>query len=63
MNAVIIVISRNWINGCLSKHSLAKDKFSKQALARYKFVMEAVIILALVEETELIDTFANIPVL
>ena len=43
-----------------AKHSLAKDKFSKKALARDKFVMEAVIILALVEETELIDTFANI---
>ena len=43
-----------------AKHSLAKDKCSKKALAQDKFVMEAVIILALVEETELIDTFANI---
>ena len=41
-----------------SKHTLAQDKFRKKVVAQHKLVMEAVIILALVEDTELINAFA-----
>jgi len=43
----------------LTKQTLAEDKFWKQAVAQYRFVMEALIILALVTDSELIDALAK----
>ena len=45
--------------GAFAKLTSAQDRLCHKVVAQDKFVMEAAIILTLVEETEFVDAFLN----